>query len=182
MGHDSFNPAFAFGGELQIRLSKARFTRVQLDWTRLSLDDRDRQFLQYLGGRTRAPVSVSYKTRVETHPLLAEIALGRSWRNPSPPRCRADSWWLIRSHEITVYIESETVSEASASSTGLGGELTMSCDYFTDSNMNVFMEIFGRTGGADVELDDGVWESTIIPGTRHVGISGVGLRLGFRWI
>ena len=185
VGKDSFNPAFAYGAELQVRLSEKWFTRLQFDWTRLSLDDRDRQFLQYLGGRQRTPVSLSYETKVQTHPLLAELGLGRSWRNSSLRFGLAGSLVVAPIKvldEITVYIEQTTTSEVSATGTGVGGELTVSCDYFTDSDMNVFMELFGRMGGTDVELDDGVWESTILPGSRHIGIGGAGLRVGFRWI
>lgn len=185
VGNDSFNPGFGYGVEAQLRLSERWFSRLLFDWTRLSLEDRDRQFLESLGGRERTPVSLSYESRVQTHPLLMQVGLGRSWRNPSL-RFAVAGGLLVAPikviDNITVYMETTTTSEVSATGTGLGGELSFSCDYFTDSDMNVYLELFGRAGGTDVELEDAVWESTIFPRTRHVGLGGAGLRLGFRWI
>lgn len=176
---------FSYGLDLQFRLTRAWFARAQFDWVRLSVDDRDRRSLQFLGARERTPVSLSAKTRVETHPLVMAFGLGRSWRTPSL-RWGLASGLVVAPlkvvDEIGVFLEADTVSEVEATGTGFGADLAVSCDYFTDSNMNLFAELFGRIGSADVELTDDVWESTILPGTRRVNLDGVGLRLGFRWI
>jgi len=181
----SYDLTFSYGGEIQVRLDAGWFARAQLEWTRLRLEDRDRQFLQFLGSRERTPVSVSYSTRVETRPLLAALGLGRAWRGESVRLGLAASLIVAPIKvvdEIGVFLESDTVSEVTATGTGLGGELSASLDYFTDANMTLYLELFGRTGGTDVELDDRSWESTILPGTRRVDLEATGIRLGFRWI
>jgi hypothetical protein len=181
----AYSTTFAYALDLQFRFSKRWFARTQLEWTRLSVDDRDRQSLQFLGARERTPVSLTAKTQVQTRPVLFSVGIGRSWRGPSL------RWALVGGlviaplkvvDEIGVFLEADTVSEVEATGTGLGADLALSCDYFTDSNMNLFAEIFGRAGSGDVKLTDDVWESTILPGTRRVNLDGIGIRLGFRWI
>ena len=181
----SYPTTMSYGLDLQYRFSRRWFARAQFDWVRLTFDDRDRQSLQFLGSRDLTPVALTAKTRVQTQPLLMSFGLGRSWRNPSV-RWGVTTGFVVAPlkviDEIGVFLESDTVSEIEATGTGLGADLAVSCDYFTDSNMNLFAEIFGRVGSADVELERPIWESTILPGTRAVNLDGVGIRLGFRWI
>lgn len=185
VGADSFNPSMAYGGELQLRWNKGWFSRLELDWTRLSVEDRDRQYLQVLGAGPQ-PVSVGYETKVETHPILAALGLGHSWRNESLRWACAGNVLVAPMRivdALTVYHDGVSHdSRIEATGTGVGGEVTVSLDYLTDTSMNVFVELFGRGGHTEVKLDNGIYESSILPGTRNVGLGGAGIRVGFRWI
>jgi hypothetical protein len=149
------------------------------------VEDRDRQSLHFLGGRERVPVSLTVESRVQTRPVLAAIGIGRAWRTPAVRFAVAGSLVVAPIRvvdEMGVYLEQETISEIEATGTGFGGELTASLDYFTDTDMNLYVELFGRAGHTDVELVDAIWESTAFPGTRRVDLEGAGVRVGFRWI
>lgn len=185
LGHTSFDPSYAYCGEIQVRLGRSWFARAGLEWVRLAVEDRDRQFLQFLGGRGRTPVSLSYRTEVGTRPVVAAFGLGRAWRSRSVRLGLATSLVVAPlrvTDEINVYMDTETVSEARADGTGLGGEVSASLDYFTDVDMNLFLEFFARQGQVDVRMEDPVWDSTILPDRRQVDLSGFGIRAGFRWI
>ena len=185
LGADSYDLTYAYGAELQFRLSRSWFARAQFDWTRLTVEDRDREFLQYLGGGQRSAVSLSYATRVQTRPVIGSFGLGHSWQGASV-RLGLSGNLLVAplkvEDRISVYIETETISEVTATGTGLGGEFAASLDYYTDASMNLYVELFARTGRVDVTLDDAVWESTILPERRRVDLGGGGIRVGFRWI
>ena len=185
VGADSYDLTYAYGVELQVRLTRSWFARAQFDWTRLTLEDRDREFLQFLGGGQRSGVSLSYSTRVQTRPLIGSFGLGHAWQG-NAVRLGISGNLVVAplkvEDKLGVFIETETVSEVTSSGTGLGAELAASLDYYTDARMNLYLELFARTGRVDVTLDDDVWESTILPGTRRVDLGGGGIRVGFRWI
>ncbi len=181
----SFGPTYAFGAELQVRLTRDWFFRSQAEWTRMSWEDRDRQFLLYLSGRERTPVSLGYTARVESSPLIFAFGLGRSLRWDAV-RWGLSANWVVAPvkvvDELQAFLGSETTFEVESSGVGHGLETALSVDYFTDSNLNLFAEAFWRTGSADVDVNTSEWASTILPATRHVDLGGGGLRLGFRWI
>lgn len=185
LGGGDFDLTYAYAGEFQFRLSRAWFARLGIEWTRLRLEERDRQFLQFLGGAERSPVSLSYTTRVHTRPVIAGLGLGRAWTGRSVRFGVSGSWVLAPVRvvdEINVYLETETVSEVRSEGTGMGAELAASLDYFTDVEMTLFLELFGRLGAADVHTEDDVWNGTIVPERRRVDLDAAGVRLGFRWI
>ncbi len=185
LGGGDFDLTYAYAGEFQVRLSRAWFARLQVEWTRLRLEERDRRFLQFLGGAERSPVSLSYTTRVHTRPVIAQVGVGRAWAGRSVRLGVSGSWVVAPVRvvdEINVYLETETVSEVRSQGTGMGAELAASLDYFTDVEMTLFLELFGRLGAADVRTEDGVWNGTIVPERRRVDLDGAGIRLGFRWI
>lgn len=185
LGRESFDLTYAYGAELEVRLSRAWFARAQFEWTRLRLEERDRRFVQFLGGAERTPVSLSYGTKVQTRPVLASVGLGRAWRTRAVRMGLSGSLVLAPLRvvdEINVYLETETITEVQSKGTGVGAELAASLDYFTDVEMNLFVELFGRIGAVDVETEDDLWNGTIVPARRRVDLDGGGIRVGFRWI
>ncbi len=185
LGGGSFDLTYAYAGEFQFRLSRAWFARAQVEWTRLKLEERDRRFLHFLGGADRTPVSLSYTTRVHTRPVIAQLGLGRAWAGRSVRVGLAGSWVVAPLRvvdEINVYLETETVTEVRSEGTGMGAEFAASLDYFTDVEMTLFLELFGRFGAADVHTENDVWNGTVVPERRRVDLDGMGVRVGFRWI
>jgi hypothetical protein len=180
-----YGPTYAFGAELQVRLTQHWFVRTQAEWTRLSWEDRDRQFLLFLSGRERTPVSLGYKAKVESRPLIFALGAGRSFRTESV-RWGLSANWIIAPikvvDELQMYLGTETLFEVESTGVGNGLETALSVDYFTDSNLNLFVEGFWRTGGTDVDIRTEEWASTILPSRRRVDLDGAGIRLGFRWI
>lgn len=180
-----FGTTYGYGAELQFRLTEHWFLRTQADWTRMTSETRDRQNLAILGGRDTTPVSLTYKTRVQTNPLLFSVGVGRSVRFTSVRWGLSANWLLAPMKvvdELELYIDASTKSEVEATGFGQGAEALLSLDYFTDSNMTLYVETFARMGSATVELGPSDWESTTLPTRRRIDLDGIGIRLGFRWI
>jgi hypothetical protein len=180
-----FGTTYGYGVELQFRLTRNWFARTQAVWTRMSAETRDRQNLELLGGRDTTPVSLTYTTRVQTRPLLFAVGLGRAVRFSSVRWGLSGSWLMAPMKvidELELYIDASTKSEVESNGFGQGAEALVSVDYFTDSNMTLYVEVFYRVGDATVELGTAEWGSTTIPTKRRVDLDGGGIRLGFRWI
>lgn len=181
-----FGATYAYGADFQIRLTEMWFLRTQLEWTRISWSDRDRQFLAQLGSSSRTPISVSYESQVQTRPFLIAIGgcaarelrslrIGLAASGLIAPLRLVD---LVQVGVVERVIETEVVS----SGTGLGFELDASVDYLTDVQTTLYLEAFWRLGSTTVKLEDDVWESDVFPGERSVDLDGFGIRLGLRWI
>ncbi|GJM43369.1 MAG: hypothetical protein DHS20C21_02110 [Gemmatimonadota bacterium] len=180
-----FGPAMGFGTELQFRLTDHWFVRSQAEWTRMSFEDRDRQFVSGLGGETRTAISLVQNTKVQSRPFLFSFGLGRSHRFDSV-RWGLSSNWVVAPvkviDELQVHNRSTTETDVTSTGVGHGFELLLSVDYFTDTSMNLFIESYFRRGATVVEAESPEWEGSLIPSRRRVDFDGGGIRLGFRWI
>lgn len=178
-----FKTSSTFGTEFQVRWNDLWFLRSSIDWTRTRADVRDRQTLSTLGGR-RA-VSLTFESRVRTDPFLFSFGVGRVFRFRSL-RLGVSAGGVLApvSLEEDYEIVLDTISKASTSASGVGAglETVVALDYFTDARMNLVVELFGRLGSTTVNLDVEEREGTNVPGERGVDFSGIGLRLGVRWI
>lgn len=183
-----FGATYGYALEFQARLSEHYFLRTQADWTRMKFETRDRAYLSTLGGRTRTPVSIGYTANVESRPLLFSFGLGRSHRFSSVRWGLSANWIVapvrLRDEFTLVVSEGGEISESEVTATGIGNgfEALLSLDYFTDTNMTLFVETFLRRGATVVELETASWESSIEPARRRIDFDGGGIRLGFRWI
>lgn len=180
-----FRVTFAYGADLQVRLTDAWFLRSEFEWTRFQWQDRDRQFLSALGGRDRTPVSVSYRSTVRTNPVFGTLALGRAFELESV-RIGVSAGAVLApvkmEDELEVHLGDTTKTTVTSEGTGIGFEVGASVDQFTDVRTTIFLELFYRYGATDVELTEAYWESSLLPGVRRVDFSGGGIRLGFRFI
>jgi hypothetical protein len=180
-----FGLTFSYGADLQYRLGRDWFALAQFEWTSLAFEDRDRSFLVALGSRNRTAVSIRYRSRVQTRPLLISIGAGRSMEFTSV-RVGVTGKAIVAPvsvrDDLVIFIDTESESTVNSTGTGLGLETTASIDYFTETRTTLFVEAFGRVGSAEVSLEPGYWESTILPGKRRVDFGGIGVRLGMRWI
>lgn len=181
-----FPLTYSYGAEAEFRLTETLFLRAQLEWTRLKWDDRDRQFLSTLGGRSRTPISLTFESRVQTHPLLFGVGAGAA-RELTSVRFAISGNLLVVPVKVIdnvtlSVVESKTESEIVATGTGVGFELDGTVDYLTDVRSTLFAEAFWRVGSTTVELENRIWESSAFPGKRDIEFDGIGIRLGLRWI
>ena len=186
MDGGEFGPTYGYGAEFQVRLTELWFLRAQFEWTRLSWEDRDRQFLAPLGSSSRTPVSVSYESRVQTRPLLVALG-GCAARELSSIRVGISGNALIAPVRLVdrlqiSVVESVTETEVVSTGTGVGFELDVAVDYLTEVQTTLYLEAFWRTGSTTVTLEDPVWESDVFPAERSIDLDGIGIRLGMRWI
>jgi hypothetical protein len=185
LGPATFGLTGGFGADLQLRIGRGFFIRSQLEWTRTDWEVRDRRVIEVLGDRQ--PVSLTYRTRVGTAPLLTSVGLGwgaegRRFRVGLAAGVAIAPVYVKDILQVVYFGEASTTTEIEAKGTGVGLDAAVAIDYFTDVPMTLYLELFGRYGRTRVELEDDAWESTTIPGKRVVDFTGVGLRLGVRWI
>jgi hypothetical protein len=178
-----FPSGAAFGAGLEVRLRDRWFLRGGVDWTRTREDVRDRETVTSLGGRR--PVSMTFETRVNPDPFFFTAGAGRHYPI-GPGRFAVSVSGILAPMRVEetyeIILDTSSKQTSAASGIGLGGELAASYDYFTDARMNLVAEFFARLGAAQVELDVPARESELVPGERRVDFTGVGVRLGFRWI
>lgn len=178
-----YGAAVIYGAELQVKINENWYARGAAEWFRTKTDVRNRTTLPYLGGRR--PLSMVIETQVSAHPLLFSAGIGRAF--------------LVRSFRVgvtgsvvmapvrleeTYELRFDTASkiEQDANGFGVGLELAGSIEMYTDARMNVLLELYGRAGSADAGLENPPFASTNIPDERNIDFTGLGLRLGFRWI
>ncbi len=184
LGSASFGVGGGFGADIQWRLARGFFLRSQFEWTRVEWEARDRRVLEVLGDRQ--PVSLTYRTRVGTSPLVASFGLG--WgAELTKVRLALAAGMVVAPLTVTDVLQvyfgaAGTETEVEAKGTGIGLDTAFTIDYFTDVPMTLFLELFWRYGRTRVELENEALESTTLPGERVVDFTGVGLRLGARWI
>ena len=184
LGAASFGATGGFGADLQWRLARGFFLRAQFEWTRVEWEVRDRQVLEVLGDRQ--PVSLTYRTRVGTNPLVASLGLG--WgAELTKVRLGLVTGMVIAPLYVRDVLQiyfgaAGNETEAEAKGTGIGLDTAFAIDYFTDVPMTLYLELFGRYGRTRVELEQQALESSNLPATRVVDFTGVGVRLGVRWI
>jgi hypothetical protein len=180
----AFELTYAFGIELQVRLSETWFARSQFEWSTIAWNDRDLTFIGQLGGRQRTPVSLSYESRVQTNPFFVTLGVGGA-RLHDAVRFAFSTSLVVAPLKLEdtfeVFIETGTKSEVTSKGTGFGLEADFTVDYFTDVRTNLFAELFFRLGSTVVELEETWWESSFLPGRRRVDFDGIGIRLGLRW-
>ncbi|HET9888446.1 MAG TPA: hypothetical protein VFR10_13145, partial [bacterium] len=82
----------------------------------------------------------------------------------------------------TLRMDTESKMEQDANGFGLGMELAGSIEMYTDAHMNVLLELYGRLGSAGVNLEHPEFGGPNIPEERNIDFTGLGMRLGFRWI
>ena len=179
-----FDVTFSYGLEIQSRLTRNWFARAQFEWSRLSWNDRTQAYISQLGSTQRTPVSIAYETKVRTDPLFFTFGAGRAFVGKDVRYAVSGNMVVapLRVEDVLeVFMEETTTSEVTSSGTGLGVEADFSVDYFTEVRTTLYAELFVRAGSTTVELEEGYWESTILPQKRRVDFDGVGLRLGLRW-
>jgi opacity protein-like surface antigen len=178
-----FGASAIYGTEFQVRLNEAWYARAAAEWFRNKSDARGRATIAYLGGRR--PVSMSIDTQVSSHPLLFSAGIGRAFMVSSFRVGVTASGILapVRLEETyTLRMDTESKMEQDANGFGLGMELAGSIEMYTDAHMNVLLELYGRAGSAGVNLEHPIFGSTNIPEERDIDFTGLGIRLGFRWI
>jgi hypothetical protein len=84
--------------------------------------------------------------------------------------------------EYEVRLDTPSKTEVTAKGIGVGMELSVAFDMYTDARMNILLELYGRAGSTNAKLDREVFDGTNIPANRDVDFTGTGLRMGFRWI
>ena len=178
-----YGASVIYGVELQVRIDERWYARGGAEWFRTKADARHRTTLPYLGGRR--PFSMLIETQVSSHPLLFSAGIGRAFLIRSfrvgvtasgilaPVR-------LEESYELR--FDTPSKIEQDANGFGVGLELAGSIEMYTDARMNVLLELYGRAGSAGAELENPIYGSTNIPVERDIDFTGLGLRLGFRWI
>lgn len=179
-----FDLTFSYGVEFQSMLNRDWFARGALEWTRLSWGDRDQAYIAQLGGLDRTPVSLTYESKVRTNPLLVTLGAGRAVHHESVRFGFSGNVILapLRVEDvIEVFMEAATESEIVATGTGVGLGANVSVDYYTDVRTTLYADVFARLGSTTVKLEEGYWESSILPQKRRVDFSGAGIRLGLRW-
>lgn len=178
-----YGPSVIYGAELQVRLDDHWYARGTAEWFRTKTDVRYRTTLAYLGGRR--PLSVTMETQVSSHPLLFSAGIGRaflvhSYRVGVTASGILAPVRLEESYELR--FDTPSKMQQDANGFGLGLELAGSIEMFTDARMNIVLELYGRAGSADADLENPVFGSTNIPVERDIDFTGLGLRMGFRWI
>jgi len=182
--HDAdFGASAIYGTDFQVRINDDWYAHAAAEWFRNHTDARSRTTLAYLGGRR--PVSMSIETQVSSHPLLFSAGVGRAFAVSSFRVGVTASGILapVRLEETyALRLDTESKMEQDANGFGMGMELAGSIEMYTDAKMNVLLEIYGRAGSAGVNLENPVFGSTNIPEERDIDFTGLGMRLGFRWI
>jgi hypothetical protein len=179
-----FDVTFSYGVEIQSRLTQNWFARAQFEWSHLSWTDRNQTYISQLGSTQRTPVSIAYETKVRTDPLFFTFGAGRAFVGHAVRFAFSGNVVVapLRVEDVLeVHIDAGSTSEVTSSGTGFGLEADFSVDYFTEVRTTLYAEVFVRAGSTTVELEEGYWESTILPQKRRVDFDGAGLRLGLRW-
>jgi hypothetical protein len=183
-----YEATYGYMVEIQYRLSRGWLIRALTEWTRLSWDRRDRQYIGILGGRVRTPVSISYATEIRTRPLLFTVGAGRAlfYREVrlvflgglliAP--LGAEDEILVRIGDTAV----EEVSTHDSRGVGLGFEGGAELDWVTDTQMTLYLEAFFRAGSTTLDATEATVENEFFPGSRDIDLMGFGLRVGLRWI
>jgi hypothetical protein len=184
---ESFGWQPAFGVEFAYHFRRTWLARVQGEWTRFESEVRSGKSQLELGGGDHF-VSVGYTTRVETRFFLGTIGVQRashlgpivlSWGGGiviAPIRIE---------DEVDNWIDTETSAakqKTTASGVGVGLDLTVTVDYLLEGSNTIFVDTFYRNGSTSVELDQVEQDGAFTPGVREVEFSGVGVRLGLRWL
>lgn len=179
----NFGAASNFGVELQVRLPAPWFLRFGADWSQFKADRRDRQVLEYLGGR-RA-VSIAISDRIVADPLIVTAGLGRSldWHQVRFGFALSGlAAPLLVEENYDLFLDTVSEIQSRGEGTALGLEASVALDYYTDARMNLVVEVYGRLASGDVSLEPSSWQSSTLPPSRDVDLTGLGVRLGFRWI
>lgn len=172
-----------YGAELQVRVTDDWYARAGAEWFRTKDDVRHRTTLAYLGGRR--PLSMRIETEVASRPMLFSAGVGRAFYVRAFRAGVTGSAIVapVRLEEtFDLRFDTQAVSRTVARGIGLGLELAGSIEMYTDARMNLLVELYGRAGSTDVELEHPSWGGTNIPVERNIDFTGVGLRMGFRWI
>ena len=178
-----YGPSVIYGAELQVRIDDHWYARGAAEWFRTKTDVRNRSTLPYLGGRR--PLSMIIETQVSAHPLLFTAGIGRAFPVASYRVGVTASGILapVRLEEsYELRFDTPSKIEQDANGFGLGVELAGSIEMFTDARMNIVLEVYGRAGSADADLENPPFASTNIPMERNIDFTGLGFRMGFRWI
>jgi hypothetical protein len=183
----SFGWQPAFGVELAYHFHRSWLARVQGEWTRFESDARAGKTQLELGGGDHF-VSVGYTTKVETRFFLGTIGVQRA-SHLGPIVLSWGSGIVIAplrvEDEVNNWLDAETSAakqQTTASGVGVGLDLTVTVDYLLEGSNTIFVDTFYRNGSTSVDLDQVEQDGSFTPGVREVEFSGVGVRLGLRWI
>ncbi|MDP6529965.1 MAG: hypothetical protein QF819_03005 [Gemmatimonadota bacterium] len=180
-----FPPSYAFGAQVQVRLTTHTFLTTGLEWTGFEWGDRDFVNLHRLGGAVD-DLSVGSRTLIRTHPFFFTLGVGAAFDFREVRFALSTSGVLGRMRVTDTqenYLNQERyLHETTSKGHGFGIESTFTIDYYTNPDNTLFLEFFRRDGSATVELQEREWESSFLPWKRAVDFDGVGVRLGLRWI
>lgn len=178
--------AGSVGAEIDYHLGRRWRARVQAEWTRFRIEDRDARYLSGFG-EGRELVSIGYETAVTTNPVIATVGLRRV--KAADPLVWSGGLGLVLA-PVTIEdsvknwvdaTDSAVEQRIRGSGFGVGGEATVTCDWLTESTTSVYAEAFVRLGRTTVVLDEPERASSFTPEKRDVDFTGGGLRVGMRW-